>query len=402
MAHLAFFTIPFSGHVNPLLGVMAELAARGHRITCPATAEFTDRVRDTGATPVPYETTTRSAGFESDMRSCTDSEVFTADQFVRILRHTLAETVAVLPRLASAYAEDRPDLVVYDPSGWTGRLLAKRWGVPVVRNVPNFADNEHWSLAHGYSRDDPGHPGLRVIARAIAGLLRRLRVDMTPADLVGTDDCPKIVHLPRAFQYAGDTFDDSYSFVGPCIGGRGFYGEWSPPDTELPLALLSLGSYYSRGPDFFRACAETFRRLPWHLVMVLGNRIDPAGLGSLPANVEVHPFLPQTEVLRRARVFINHGGTGTVMEGLSLGVPQVVIPHIAEQRAVGQRMTELGLGRWLPHTEMGTDRLRAAVTEVARDERVRSSVRWMSEQIAGAGGAVAAADVIEDRLAAER
>jgi hypothetical protein len=38
----------------------------------------------------------------------------------------------VLPQLEAALADDRPDLVLYDITGYAGRALAHRWNVPLV------------------------------------------------------------------------------------------------------------------------------------------------------------------------------------------------------------------------------------------------------------------------------
>jgi demethyllactenocin mycarosyltransferase len=394
MAHVAFFVIPFAGHVNPSLAVAEELVRRGHRVSYPTTAELADRVAAAGARPIPYETTTRSAAFTADMRGYARSEAFTADDFVRVLRNTLRETVAVLPSAARAFAGDEPDLVVYDPSGWTGKLLAARWRVPTVQSVPTFAANEHWSLAAGYTAGGDADPV--PVLRGLGGLIERLGLPLTVEEFFAADPGePVLVYLPRAFQYAGETFGDSVHFVGPCLGERSFHGTWTPRHVDGPLVLVSLGTFHNRQPHFFRSCVDALADRPWHVVIAHGGGVTDAELGPLPPAVEAHAFVPQADVLAHSAAFVNHGGMGTVMESLHAGVPMVVVPQIAEHRATADRVVRLGLGARLDRERVSAETVREAVEFVA----AHSSAAAMREEIRRAGGAPAAADVIEKALA---
>jgi UDP:flavonoid glycosyltransferase YjiC (YdhE family) len=65
-------------------------------------------------------------------------------------------------------------------------------------------------------------------------------------------------------------------------------------------------------------------------VLAVGG-VDPAALGPIPPNVEVHAHVPQLAVLRRARVFVTPAGMGSTMESLYFGVPMVAVPQMAEQ-----------------------------------------------------------------------
>lgn len=94
--------------------------------------------------------------------------------------------------------------------------------------------------------------------------------------------------------------------------------------------------------------AEAFAGLDWHLVMAIGDRTDPAALGPLPPNAEVHRWVPQRAVLSHASLVIHHGGMATTMESLHHGVPSLVVPRLPEQAANARRLRDLGLGVALP------------------------------------------------------
>ncbi|MDJ0001087.1 glycosyltransferase, partial [Rhodococcus ruber] len=68
-----------------------------------------------------------------------------------------------------------------------------------------------------------------------------------------------------------------------------------------------------------------------HVVISIGRRVDPAVLGDLSANVEVHEHVPQLAVLDAATVFVTHAGMGGCTEALWFGVPTVALPQAVDQ-----------------------------------------------------------------------
>ncbi|MFE7317620.1 nucleotide disphospho-sugar-binding domain-containing protein [Streptomyces sp. NPDC057555] len=123
-------------------------------------------------------------------------------------------------------------------------------------------------------------------------------------------------------------------------------------------------------------------------------------LGDLPANAEAHRWVPQMKILPHADVFVTAGGMGSTMEGLSHGVPLITVPQAADQFITGVQIDKLGLGKLIPATEVTAQALREAVLSVAGDPAMAGRLASMRTDIANSGGADAAADVIESRIAA--
>ncbi|MBR8743651.1 macrolide family glycosyltransferase [Nocardiopsis sp. MG754419] len=385
MAHIAFFAPNGPGHVNPLLGTAAELVRRGHRVTFAAPEEFAARVTETGAEHVPTPTTWRGGG---------DAPQMHGRGFVRAVGLLLEEIRVVH---ASQVDRQAPDLVVHDGTlAWWGRLLAHRWQVPAVENWPNLVSNEHWGMHQEYTKFNPMSPRFLLTLFRMARFARAQGVTDVAGFLRGSGAALRLVTLPRAFQYEGDTFADTHLFVGPDLTARAARQHWTPP-TDDPVLLVSLGTAYNDRPDLYREIARSAAGRPWHVVMAIGGT-DPADLGELAPNVEVHAQVPQLAVLRHATVFVTHAGMGGTMEGLAHEVPLVALPQMAEQRANADRVAELGLGRALDPDTVDAATLWAAVEEVAHDPAVRERLGWMREQITEAGGAVAAADAVEGLL----
>lgn len=388
MSHVAVCVPAGTGHVNPTLGVAAELVARGHRVTYAATAAHAARIADVGAGLVPYRTTLGAGPAPPQ---------FTAGDFHHAVDAALRESESVLPQVLSGFCSDTPDVVLHDATmAWWGRLAAARWGVPVVACWPNLVGNRHWSL-NRYVRINPLHPRM---LRALWRVHRLARGDgLSAVDLLQSARADaQLVFLPREFQYAGDTFGPPYAFVGPCLTDRPADGHWQPPPGRA-VVLISLGTAYHDRPEFFRACLAAFADTPWHVVLSIGDLVDPGALGPVPPGVEVHASVPQLQVLRHAAAFVSHAGMGSTMEALTYAVPIVAVPQMTEQQANADRIAELHLGVRLSPAEAGPERLRSAVEEVTTDGRIRSALQEMAGHIRAAGGAPAAADIVE-RVAA--
>lgn len=131
--------------------------------------------------------------------------------------------------------------------------------------------------------------------------------------------------------------------------------------------------------------------------MSLGNRLAPESLGSLPANVIVRPYVPQSEVLRRADLFINHGGVNSAHQALYYGVPLLFFPQQVEHALAAARIAELGAGQLIPKPSVST--LRASASRLLSDESYRRQAAALGTGLKAAGGVQRAADAIASFVA---
>ncbi|MGW2844325.1 nucleotide disphospho-sugar-binding domain-containing protein, partial [Streptomyces sp. NPDC001274] len=125
---------------------------------------------------------------------------------------------------------------------------------------------------------------------------------------------------------------------------------------------------------------------------------DPAELGEIPANVEVHSWVPQLAILEQADAFVTHAGMGGSSEGLYAGVPMIAVPQSADQPTNADRLVELGVARRIDTEDATAEALRTALLELTADPEVaRRSARLRADARAE-GGTQRAADLIEEML----
>lgn len=390
--HIAFLTMPVHGHVNPTLGVVAELTRRGHRVSYPAPAAFTAAVAGAGAEPAGYD----AAPLSVDGLRALDGHPFANFQLAM-----LEDSVSALSALEGRLAGAVPDVVAFDLfSPFAGRVLGRQHGIPMVATSPCLMSNEHYSafapfLPPGAAAPGADDPAVVRLHRRFAEFAGSRGVPAAEHDgLVRLDasdnDELRIVFIPPRFQPAVETFDRRHRFVGPCLTDRAHQGDWTPPP-DRPVLLVSLGTAFNDRPEFFRTCVEAFADTGWHVVLSVGDQVD---LGRLPSNIEAHPQVPQLRVLRHARAFVSHAGGSSMMEALRNGVPLLCAPQVIEQRANAARLEELSLGRLLP-PDATAPTLRKMVDDLAADPTVADHLDTMRRHLDEAGGAVAAANAIE-------
>ncbi|GGT19986.1 macrolide-inactivating glycosyltransferase [Streptomyces atratus] len=392
-AHIAMFSIAAHGHVNPSLEVIRELVARGHRVSYAIPASFAEKVAVTGAEPVLY----------TSVLPTEEAPDAWGTELIDNLEPFLDDAVQALPQLIKAFDGDEPDLVLHDITSYPARVLAHRWGVPAVSLSPNLVA---WD---GYE-EEVGEPMTAELKRSERGraYYRRFQdwltengIDQHPDPFVGRPP-RSLVLIPEVLQPNADRVDKAvHTFVGACQGDRADQGEWQRPEGAERVLLVSLGSAFTNQPGFYRDCVTAFGGLSgWHVVLQIGAWVDVAELGDVPANVEVHSWVPQLSVLKQADAFITHAGAGGSQEGLATATPMVAVPQAVDQFGNADMLQALGVARHLPMAEVAPESLRAAVLGLVGDPEVAKRAAAVRERMAGEGGTKRAADLIEAELSA--
>lgn len=394
-AHIAMFSIAAQGHVNPSIEVIRELVARGHRVTYAIPPAFAERVAETGAEPRTWHST---------LPTDDDPDAW-GTETIDHLEPFLTDALRAEPQLAAAYEGDEPDLVLYDITAYPARVLAHRWGVPIVQLSPSTVAWEGYEEEVGRAVLAPleGTPRGRAFFETFGRWIADNGMDLSVGDFMGRPD-RSLVLIPRALQPNADRVDEKrYTFVGACQGDRAPEGEWRRPANAEKVLLVSLGSSFTKQPGFYRECVEAFGDLPgWHVVLQIGRFVDPEELGEMPANVEVHPWVPQLAILRQADAFITHAGAGGSQEGLATATPMVAVPQAVDQFGNADMLQALGVARHVPMAEATAGTLREAVLALVADPEVARRLRDLREQMAHEGGTHRAADLIEAELPARR
>jgi len=391
MARWMFFAPPGYGHTNPTLPVVDELVRRGERVVYYNSPRFEEAIRATGAEFRPFH------GFRPAPKNF---GLRMMDLFPLLAEWTEVFLDAELERIRAA----PPDFVCYDYTAMWGAEVASSLGVPAVGSMPGIVFNSCVGrlcrrvmppkLVPGVGLGDA--PALwRVFLRRLRtsrkhGLRYRPAMKLLYADFNIAFTSPEI-------QPCTETLHGRFCFVGPPEARREERIEFPFEGlTGAPLVYISLGTVFNDRVEFFQSCLEALADVEAQVVLARGRPDgDVAPLGKAPENFIVCDFPPQIELLRRAAVFVGHGGLSSTLEALQLqperGLPIVFYPQIWDQHLTAHQVVEAGAGLRLSERPTPAE-IREKVTQALCDPSLRENSRALGARLCSLGGAARAAD----------
>ena len=131
---------------------------------------------------------------------------------------------------------------------------------------------------------------------------------------------------------------------------------------------------------------EEKRQLMLNVFSRLSQRVVwkwEAGMDDAPANVRVWSWLPQPALLAHpaTRVFLTHGGAGSVQEALCHRTPIVGVPISGDQPANVQLVVDKGAGVQVGWQDLTEESLAAALDSVLGDPRYQQAATRLSDLI---------------------
>ena len=382
--NIMFFSIPAHGHTNPTIEVVRALTQRGHRVRYYSFEPFRARIEGAGAEFIPCDDALPPAPGDLDRRMGRD--------FSLLMEMVIGVTAQLHPRMEEEMRTFRPDCIVSDSICIWGKLFAKRFDVPLVVSTTTFAFNRYTAKLMKQS--------LRDVLLMVTGMPRVMKqlgtleaLGYEPKGVIellqNDNETDTIVYTSRKFQPRAETFSDRYAFVGPSVVPT----VRDETRKERPLVYVSLGTVLNRNQDFYRACIAALRQVNCDAVLSVGPDTDIGALGQLPEHIKVYPRVNQMEVLARTDAFITHCGMNSVMESLYMGVPMALFPQHPEERAVANRVAELGAG--VPLRCAREKGIRDAITKLLGEPAYAESAEALAKDMRSCGGAQEAAAFIE-------
>ncbi|MFI5799722.1 glycosyltransferase [Streptomyces sp. NPDC051677] len=384
MSRLLFVVPPLVGHINPTVGVAAELTARGHRVAwaCPD-PELVGRLAGPGAGTVFACAGTPQGERPADLRG-PEALKFLWEWYL------LPLALAMAPGVRAAVEAFRPDVVVADQQAFAGALVAERLGLPWATSATTSAEFT-----------DP-LSGLPKVSRWLTERLAELRVAV--GDPAGVDDprfSPRLVLAFSTPELAGGS-RDAVRWVGPSITARpstaGFPWEWLDPGRVTVLVTLGTANT-DVGGRFLDTCRSALRERADRVQGVIvdpGGTLEPGGDGD-GEDVLVVPSVPQLALLERGvGAVVCHAGHNSVCEALWHGVPLVVAPIRDDQPVVAGQVVDAGAGVRVRFGRVTAQKLGAALDSVLDDPAHRAAADRIRTAFRAAGGASAAAVHLEE------
>ncbi|WP_423798041.1 macrolide family glycosyltransferase [Neobacillus sp. SAB-20_R2A] len=387
MARVLFINGGSEGHVNPTLGVVRELVSRGEEVVYFTIEAFRDRVEKTGATVRTFDGEKFIKAFISGGRK------YLLERIIGLLR----TADIMIPSVLKQIEGEQFDYIIHDSMFGCGRILAHILKLPAVNSCTSFAQTKASfdQMMEHLSQNIPTeiHDEYQNLTKNIK---EKYDVEIHSPYEVFCNPAPlTIVYTTREFQPFGETFDQSYKFVGPSISLRTQEENFDLPTIQgKNLIYISLGTVFNQAIDFYKLCFQAFGDTDHTVIMSIGEKTHLSDLGEIPRNFIVKNYVPQTDVLKYTRIFITHGGMNSVHEGLYNGVPLIVIPQSADQPIIAGQVTKLGAGITLQMQNLTENQLNEAVDQVLKQSSFQNAAVSIGESFQKSGGYHQAVDEI--------
>jgi UDP:flavonoid glycosyltransferase YjiC (YdhE family) len=270
----------------------------------------------------------------------------------------------------------KPDLMIADPVVFAAPIAAAAAGVPLVRHLwgPDLLRQQSLFPGQGAAGDD----GIREQWPApLLALFDKFGVAVRSDFAVGTvDPCPASMQV----QGLANRIPVRYvPYNGPGEMPRWLLGESARPRV---CVSWSAGATYQAGPDSFPAAAvcSALAALDVEAIVAV-KKADRERVAAAVPDARIVEELPLSLLLPTCRAAVNQGSAGTMLTAAACGVPQVVIPSIADQPLNATLIAGTGAGISIPGPQASEEAIAAAVADVVSGDAPRLAAARLRDEI---------------------
>lgn len=317
-----------------------------------------------------------------------------------------------LPDMIEDVERDRPDLIVYDTLALHAKYLLRSLELRYKRGQSKFEPPRALLISTTFAQKEMNIQELsqmfefslsfimHLIFMTVLQIVFSYKHGLDVFNLMGILGSQKekivLVSIFPELQPNREKFDDSFHFIGNCVAEqvrsyevkdqrlRSVLDSFSPEkksNTSKKLIYVSMGTVFNKNVELFEKLIDSMRFIEDKeniTVLIstgpfvyerLQEKMEHQGY-TVPENVILQARVPQIEVLKRASLFITHGGMNSCNEAILYNVPVVVLPIMVDQPLVAKRIAELGIGRHVDTQTFTAEGLYKAMNLTLNDESI--------------------------------
>jgi UDP:flavonoid glycosyltransferase YjiC (YdhE family) len=277
----------------------------------------------------------------------------------------------------------KPDLLISEQMEYAGRIVAAAIGAT--------------SVTHRWGVDALSRPAEARSRRLMIGDCKRYGLDEFPQPDLVVDPCPPSLLHPDS--------DPGAPIRHVSFNGTGRAPEWLlRPTTLRKRVSVCVGTHtlVLNGLRLVRSIVDSFAELPDVEAIVTIDRDYHERLGPVADNVKVLAPTPINAFLDTCDLVLNHGGANTMMTATGWGIPQVVLPQLADQFAIARRLVAAGAAIAVETAEEQNDpaTVRAAVRTVLDDPSYLAAALALKDEMDAMPSPTAVVRDLEELVAA--
>ena len=334
MKKIIFFSTPAYGHILAEEPIIRSLVKKGCVVDWYCTKKFRGIIESSGATFREYK---------SDFDAMYDLAESTSNFYILMKTILEASRICFLD-YASIVAKEKPDLILYDSMCAFAKNISQELGIKHVCLCTTFAYNAYTVIFSNMLV-----PTLKLTLTNPVGIVKmfiaesRFRKEnkiqkLRPIDLFVNSGTITIVLTLKNLQPFRKTFPSTFHFVGTtvqnkkCIKQNSYANKYD--------IYISAGSIFSEKPELINKILANNYFQNKKIIINTGKNKKSGMIG----NIEMVEYTDQIALLKKSKLFINHGGINSIYDSISCGVPQICIPFQEEQRMNAKIIAKKGGG----------------------------------------------------------
>lgn len=387
-----FIVPPLTGHVNPTLGLGAELLKNKHEVAWISIDPQLEKRIPNGGTFLLLDTDINKHEKErikNEILELGKKAVYGLDSLKFLYDDVLTPmNMGMLDGIKKLIDAYKPNIIINDHQIFAAAVAAIQKNIPYVTSVTAPAAikvNEDLPMIHVWEGDQI------IKFQKSVGLDSDKRLD-----------CSKLLTIVYTSKklFGESDLDNYYQFIGPVINRGDFTDDfdWCKLQSmnNRPKILVTIGTTFDHSlkQQFLRKVTEAFENEMMGVVIIS----DPELFDYIPDNFIVCKQIPQLKLIPLMDAVVCHGGHNTVCEALSYAKPLVVLPVAYDQSYVASTVVDSGSGIRLNFNRFKAQQLKDAVNKVLYDKKYSENAQTVQKSFEEAGGVTKAVKLLENIL----
>ena len=358
-----FASLGAYGHLYPMMPLALACAAAGQEVVIATGEPFLERLP---LPTVPGYPVTLELDWAVQEARRRHPDLHGGEFSMAMFADVTAEQVA--PTMIEQCERIRPDLVIFEGMDTGAGVAASVLGIPAAAYAIALVISVYTAL----------HPSTVSYQREMwrqrgrtppdgSSLLGEALINPAPPSVRRTHDAGTPTIAIRSVSY-----NESSAGV----------PAWLTRERVRPRVYLTLGTVSFGAVEVLSRAIDEIAPLDVEILVTVGPEGEPAALGQVSDNVHIERFVAQSEVLPLVDLVVHHGGTGTVLGALEMGLPQLLLPQGADQFINAEILGAVGLARALTNDAQQPGAISEAVQVLLGDSTERQAAARVRDEIA--------------------
>ncbi|NJR67049.1 MAG: glycosyltransferase family 1 protein [Leptolyngbyaceae cyanobacterium CRU_2_3] len=432
MKFALFISIPFVGHINPLLRQAEELARRGWQVGIASTREIqayveADSCIREGVRFIDLGTVAQFQNQWLQIGREVSQEKYFWKGSLQIVESLWSLWPFFFDGLLEVVRRERPDILIVDFVTRAGLDVAEIERIPAIINNPDLLTTVSMAyLPPAYDVPLPytGHsihhlpwhtPWSYPLLRWVSGRLVDLTVGRRLNQLRASRGLGKLsINCAWAKHTVMVNSAFGLEYPRPLPPNIVMVGPMLPPVVEpltnevndwlsdgSPVVYVNLGTIAIATSNQIARMYDAFADASFRVWWILRSPMQQLLPTPVTANMRIDDWGPPLlAVLKHpnVRAFVSHCGINSAQESLAAGTPIVGIPMLADQFDMAMRIEDAGVGLAINKMTFTASDLRAAIERALSDSTFLTPIPAIQESFHQAGGISRAANLIEQEV----